>query len=58
MEDRKNYDEASRLLARVFPDGTSNTFAYTVTGQRWKTVDASGLATNQLDRPDRVVQRA
>src|SRR5207247_1268816 len=54
---RMDYDGVGRILARVYPDGTSNSFGYTVTGQRWRMVDGSGETTNTFDARDRIIQR-
>jgi RHS repeat-associated protein len=54
---RMDYDAASRILAKVYSDGTSNTFAYTLTGQRWKMSDASGVTSNRFDGLDRLIER-
>lgn len=48
------YDLLNRLTARIYPNGTSNTFTYTLTGQRQTMTDASGNYTNVYDSRDRL----
>jgi RHS repeat-associated protein len=46
------YNCLNQLVARVYPDGTSNTFAYTATGQRQTMADASGTYSYVYDLRD------
>lgn len=48
------YDSLNRLTARVYPDGSSNAFTYTATGQRWTMTDASGSYVYVYDARDRL----
>jgi RHS repeat-associated protein len=48
------YDLMNRLTARIYPNGTSNTFTYTPTGQRQTMTDASGSYTYVYDSRDRL----
>jgi len=49
------YDPLNRLLARFYPDGTSNAYTYTLTGQRLTMNDASGSYGYVYDLRDRLV---
>jgi RHS repeat-associated protein len=48
------FDSLNRLVARIYPDGTSNTFTFSSTGRRLIMKDASGSYTNQYDIRDRL----